>query len=106
MSIRLTRSVAIAAVACAGLCAGVLPAVAQNYPTKPVRMIIPFAPGGNTDIIGRVFAPKFGENLGQQVIVDNRGGAGGTIGTEIAARTPPDGYTLLMFRPATPSTRR
>ncbi|HEY9445696.1 MAG TPA: tripartite tricarboxylate transporter substrate binding protein [Burkholderiales bacterium] len=96
MSIGLKRSVAIAAVACAGLCAGVLPAVAQNYPTKPVRMIIPFAPGGNTDIIGRVFAPKFGENLGQQVIVDNRGGAGGTIGTEIAARTPPDGYTLLM----------
>jgi len=69
---------------------------AQSYPTKPVRMIIPFAPGGNTDIIGRVFAPKFGAFLGQQVIVDNRGGAGGSIGTEIAAKSPPDGYTLLM----------
>ncbi len=69
---------------------------AQSYPVKPVRMIIPFAPGGNTDIIGRVFAPRFGEYLGQQVIIDNRGGAGGSIGTDIAAKSPPDGYTLLM----------
>jgi tripartite-type tricarboxylate transporter receptor subunit TctC len=69
---------------------------AQSYPVKPVRMIIPFAPGGNTDIIGRVFTPKLGEILGQQVIIDNRGGAGGTIGTDAAARAAPDGYTLLM----------
>ncbi|MGZ8265390.1 MAG: Bug family tripartite tricarboxylate transporter substrate binding protein [Burkholderiales bacterium] len=68
----------------------------QPYPAKPVRMIIPFAPGGNTDIIGRVFAPKMGEFLGQNVIIDNRGGAGGTIGTEAASRAAPDGYTLLM----------
>ncbi|MGZ8153914.1 MAG: Bug family tripartite tricarboxylate transporter substrate binding protein [Burkholderiales bacterium] len=68
----------------------------QPYPAKPVRMIIPFAPGGNTDIIGRVFAPKMGEILGQNVIIDNRGGAGGTIGTEAASRAAPDGYTLLM----------
>jgi tripartite-type tricarboxylate transporter receptor subunit TctC len=59
-------------------------------------MVIPFAPGGNTDIIGRIFAPKMGEILGQQIIVDNRGGAGGTIGTDYAARQAPDGYTLLM----------
>ena len=72
------------------------PTLAQSYPTKPVRMIIPFAPGGNTDIIGRVFAPKMGELLGQQIIIDNRGGAGGTIGTEAAARAAPDGYTLIM----------
>jgi tripartite-type tricarboxylate transporter receptor subunit TctC len=71
-------------------------AAAQQYPVKPVRMIVPFAPGGNVDIIGRVYAPKFSEFLGQQVIIDNRGGAGGSIGTELAAKSPPDGYTLLM----------
>ncbi len=81
-------------------CAAALPAAAQNYPVKPVRMIVPFAPGGNTDIIGRVFAPKFGENLGQQVIIDNRGGAGSTIGTELAAKAAPDGYVLLMVSAA------
>jgi tripartite-type tricarboxylate transporter receptor subunit TctC len=84
------------------LLAGVVSATAfaQSYPTKPVRMIVPFAPGGNTDIIGRVFAPKFGEFLGQSVIVDNRAGAGSTIGTEIAAKSPPDGYVLLMVSAA------
>jgi tripartite-type tricarboxylate transporter receptor subunit TctC len=75
-------------------------AVAQQYPNKPVRMIVPFAPGGNTDIIARVFAPKMGEMLGQQVIIDNRGGAGSTIGTEAVARAAPDGYTLLMVSAA------
>src|SRR5688572_32414176 len=73
---------------------------AQGYPTKPVRMIVPFAPGGNTDIIGRIFAPKMGEFLGQQIIVDNRGGAGSTVGSEAAAKAPPDGYTLLMVSAA------
>ena len=71
-------------------------AVAQQYPVKPVRMIVPFAPGGNVDIIARVYVPKFSEFLGQQVIIDNRGGAGGAIGTETAAKSPPDGYLLLM----------
>ncbi len=71
-------------------------AQAQAYPTRVVRMIVPFAPGGNTDIIARVFAPKMSEMIGQQIIIDNRGGAGGTIGTEIAAKSPPDGYTLIM----------
>lgn len=73
---------------------------AQTYPAKTVRMIVPFAPGGNTDIIARVFAPKMAEALGQQIIIDNRGGAGSTIGTEIAAKSPPDGYTLLMVSAA------
>lgn len=84
------------------ICAGVSglllagTAEAQSYPTKPVRMVIPFAPGGNTDIIGRIFVPKMAEFLAQQIIVDNRGGAGGTIGTAYSARQAPDGYTLLM----------
>jgi tripartite-type tricarboxylate transporter receptor subunit TctC len=73
---------------------------AQGYPVKPVRVIVPFAPGGNTDIIARIVAPKMGELLGQQIIIDNRGGAGSVIGTELAAKAPPDGYTLLMVSAA------
>lgn len=89
------RSALIALTALASVTAS-----AQSYPTRPVRMIVPFAPGGNTDIIGRVFAPKFGEFLGQPVVVDNRAGAGSAIGTEIAAKSPPDGYVLLMVSAA------
>jgi tripartite-type tricarboxylate transporter receptor subunit TctC len=81
--------------------AAVAPLVtAQAYPVKPVRMIVPFVPGGNTDIIGRVFAPKLSEILGQQIVVENRGGAGSTIGTELVARAAPDGYTILMVSAA------
>ncbi len=86
----------VCAAACVGVLAASMPASAQQYPSKPVRMIVPFAPGGNTDIIARAITPKWGEILGQQVLVDNRGGAGGTIGTEAAARAVPDGYTLIM----------
>ncbi len=70
--------------------------LAQSYPVKPVRLVVPYPPGGGTDIIGRILAQKLTESLGQQVVVENRGGAGGTIGTEIAAKAPPDGYLILM----------
>lgn len=71
-------------------------AAAQSYPTRPVRMLVPFAPGGGTDISARVIGQKMTEALGQQVIVDNRTGASGHIAMEIAARAAPDGYTLIM----------
>jgi tripartite-type tricarboxylate transporter receptor subunit TctC len=69
---------------------------AQDYPTKSIRMIIPFPPGGGSDVTGRVVASALSERLGKQVIVDNRAGAGGVIGSELAAHAPKDGYTLLM----------
>ena len=69
---------------------------AEKYPTKPVRMIAPFPPGGGTDILSRVIAVPIGERLGQPVIVDNRPGAGGATGAEIVAHSAPDGYTLII----------
>jgi tripartite-type tricarboxylate transporter receptor subunit TctC len=75
-------------------------AAAQGYPTRPVRLIIPFPPGGSNDIVGRMIAAQLGERLGQTMVVDNRGGAGGTIGTELAARSQADGYTLLLISTA------
>jgi tripartite-type tricarboxylate transporter receptor subunit TctC len=71
-------------------------AAAQAYPTKPVRMVVPFPAGGATDIVGRLIAQKLSEAWRQQVFVDNRAGAGGTIGSDVAARAPADGYTILM----------
>ena len=74
----------------------VFPAFAQNYPERAVRMIVPFAPGGTTDVLARILGQRLGENLGQQVLMDNRAGAAGNLGTAIAAKAPPDGYTLLL----------
>lgn len=85
-------------VSAVALCSGI--AAAQSYPSKPVRLIIPFPPGGSNDIVGRLIATKLTERLGKQVIADNRGGAGGVIGTEIAAKSEPDGHTLLIISSA------
>ena len=71
-------------------------ASAQTYPVKPIRLVVPFAPGGPVDTLGRAMAPKLAEALGQQVVIDNRAGAGSIIGTDIVAKAPPDGYTLLL----------
>lgn len=77
------------------LAASLSPVLAQNYPAKTIRMIVPFPPGGTTDILARVAGQKITEAFGQQVIIDNRPGAGGNIGTELVAKAAPDGYTLL-----------
>jgi len=76
--------------------AGALPAAAQQFPAKPVRLVLPFPPGGPTDLQGRQIAQKLTEQLGQQVIAENRPGAGGNVGLEVAAKSPPDGYTLVL----------
>ena len=73
-----------------------LPVAGQSYPSKPIRFVVAFPPGGGTDIIARTIGTRLGERFGQQVIIDNRPGAGGNIGTDIVAKAPPDGYTILM----------
>jgi tripartite-type tricarboxylate transporter receptor subunit TctC len=80
--------------ACA-LCAAA-PALSQQYPTKPIRFIVPFPPGGTVDIVARTVQPKLSEGLGQTIVIENRGGAGGAVGTEAVAKSAPDGYTFLL----------
>jgi tripartite-type tricarboxylate transporter receptor subunit TctC len=79
-------------------------AAAQPYPSKPLRLIIPFPPGGSNDVVGRAIGQQLAERLGQGVVIDNRGGAGGIIGTDQAAKSPPDGYTLLLISTAFPTS--
>ena len=83
------------------LCALAVPVSAQPYPAKAVRVIVPYPPGGGNDTLGRLFAAKLGERLGQPFVVENRPGAGTMIGTEAAAKSPPDGYTILLSSIAT-----
>ena len=72
----------------------------ENYPARPIRFILPFPPGGGTDILGRLLAEKLAANLGQPVVTENRGGAGGNVGAEAAARSAPDGYTIVLVAPS------
>lgn len=89
------------ATAFAALAALVAPAAAQDFPARPITLVIPFAAGGSTDLVGRLVAQKMSEGLGQQVIVENRGGAGGNLGAAHVAKAEPDGYTILMATVAT-----
>jgi tripartite-type tricarboxylate transporter receptor subunit TctC len=93
LRLALACSAALLAAASAVVCA-------QSYPVKPVRLMVPFVAGGNTDIIARVVTPEMSKALGQQLIIENRAGAGSVVGTEVAAKSPPDGYTLLMVSAA------
>ena len=93
------KSLSSLAVMCVLAFAHAAYAQAQTYPAKPIRFLVGFPPGGTNDIVARVIAPKLGENFGQQVIVDNRGGANTAIATELGARAVPDGYTILLNAP-------
>ena len=81
----------------AALALGTGPAFAQDYPSRPVRIIVPFAPGGSADVFGRFLAQRLQETLGQTFVIDNRPGAGSVIGTDAVAKAAPDGYTLLLM---------
>ena len=87
---------AVAAALMAGVFLLAAPAVAQDYPNRPITLIVPFPPGGSTTIVGRIVADKMSEVLGQSIVVDNRGGAGGTIGSRAVAKSAGDGYTILL----------
>ncbi len=90
-SVRLVASLGLLAIVAVAATTG-----AQSYPGKPVKLIVPFPPGGPADVLGRIFAQKLGELWGQTVVVDNRPGAGGNIGADLTAKSPPDGYTLIL----------
>src|SRR5215472_11831375 len=92
--IRITVAAATSALAAAMLCAQPAPLVAQDYPSRPITMIVPYPAGGGVDLIGRLVGQRLSAALGQQVVVENRGGAGGMIGTRDIAKAAPDGYTL------------
>src|SRR5262249_8855044 len=91
----LRRCVLLSALAL--LAAAPVARAADNYPSRPIHLFIPFPPGGSNDVVGRVFAQAIGDKLGQTLVVENRSGAGGVLGTEIASKAAPDGYTLLVI---------
>ena len=91
----------LTAIVAAAICGPLDPAAAQPYPNRPITLIVPFPPGGSTTIVARIIGEKMSETLGQTIVIDNRGGAGGTVGTRAAAKSPPDGYTILLSYTAT-----
>ncbi|MGZ9065171.1 MAG: Bug family tripartite tricarboxylate transporter substrate binding protein, partial [Burkholderiales bacterium] len=102
------RATVLWSVLAAFLMLGVAAAYAQTtvpgvgtYPNRPIRFILPFAPGGGTDVVARLFADRVAQELGQQVVIDNRPSAGGIVGTQMGVQAEPDGYTLLMGLPVT-----
>jgi tripartite-type tricarboxylate transporter receptor subunit TctC len=95
--IRIIVATLTAGAVAVGLCAQIGPAAAQDYPNRPITMIVPYPPGGGVDVMGRLMGQKLSLALGQQVVIENRGGAGGMIGTRDAARAAPDGYTIVML---------
>ena len=97
LRLALSSALAVTAALAFGALAG---AQAQNYPNKPVRLVLPYAPGGIIDYVGRTLAQKLTENLGQPVVAENRPGGGGVLGTDSVARSAPDGYTLVLMDPA------
>jgi tripartite-type tricarboxylate transporter receptor subunit TctC len=94
------RFALVSALVLAGMLSVVAAAQAQTYPSKPIRLVLPYAPGGIIDYVGRTLAQKLSEQLGQQVVAENRPGAGGIVGTDVVARSAPDGYTLVLMDPA------
>ena len=92
----MNRSMIGTLVACAALAAGLMPSFAQSYPTRPVKVVVPFAAGGPLDLVGRAVSEKLSASLKQPFVLENRTGAGGNIGTEAVAKAAPDGYTLLF----------
>src|SRR5437868_2857784 len=87
-----------------GALAALAPAVAETYPARPITLIVPFAAGGSASTAARSVADKMSETLGQQIVIDNRGGAGGTVATRAVAKSAPDGYTILVVTSATVGT--
>ncbi len=96
---KIHASIAGAIAACGAFCCAVPPLFAQTFPSKPLRMILPFPPGGPTDLLGRTLGQKMAENIGHAVVIDNRPGAGGNLGVELAAKSPPDGYSMVLSSP-------
>src|SRR5438067_11942674 len=90
---------------CSLLC-GSFPAAAQDYPNRPIVIVVPFAAGGGNDVLARLLAQQMSASLRQQFVVENRPGAGGTIGARAVAKAPPDGYTLMVVTPASSPSRR